>query len=537
MFSGPRDRGRRAHPRSRGENALGGPVVNHHVGSSPLTRGKLTAVHPQARDHGLIPAHAGKTRCPRLRALRSAAHPRSRGENYRSSSACRSDEGSSPLTRGKRGNGCDHEEDRRLIPAHAGKTHNPTDSSPQTRAHPRSRGENGGRDSGGCRHRGSSPLTRGKPCQRPGHSVGKWAHPRSRGENAIVIGMVREGMGSSPLTRGKRPRRAGRLRGRGLIPAHAGKTPRRLQPGRAYRAHPRSRGENLAHQVQVLKAHGSSPLTRGKLVLPGLSARTRRLIPAHAGKTSASTARGRTSGAHPRSRGENSRFEELALRVCGSSPLTRGKPTSWTWTVRSPGLIPAHAGKTQRFHACPILWWAHPRSRGENASQVVGLDGIRGSSPLTRGKHSGGLASRRSRGLIPAHAGKTSSRCSRSTKQWAHPRSRGENHMPSRTRSAPTGSSPLTRGKPPGRPPGEVGGGLIPAHAGKTSVAWSVPSSPWAHPRSRGENLKRHDGHTHVEGSSPLTRGKLRPHAEADQAPGLIPAHAGKTAHAPTSHT
>ena len=31
------------------------------------------------------------------------------------------------------------------------------------------------------------------------------------------------------------------------------------------------------------------------------------------------------------------------------------------------------------------------------------------------------------------------------------------------------------------------------------------------------------------DGSSPLTRGKLRPHAEADQAPGLIPAHAGKT--------
>ena len=32
-----------------------------------------------------------------------------------------------------------------------------------------------------------------------------------------------------------------------------------------------------------------------------------------------------------------------------------------------------------------------------------------------------------------------------------------------------------------------------------------------------------------AQGSSPLTRGKLRSHAEADQAPGLIPAHAGKT--------
>ena len=31
---------------------------------------------------GLIPAHAGKTPCPSVRASRAGAHPRSRGENY-----------------------------------------------------------------------------------------------------------------------------------------------------------------------------------------------------------------------------------------------------------------------------------------------------------------------------------------------------------------------------------------------------------------------------------------------------------------------
>ena len=52
----------RAHPRSRGENLLANPSLIIGAGSSPLTRGKLVAEARGLGPHGLIPAHAGKTR-------------------------------------------------------------------------------------------------------------------------------------------------------------------------------------------------------------------------------------------------------------------------------------------------------------------------------------------------------------------------------------------------------------------------------------------------------------------------------------------
>ena len=50
-----------AHPRSRGENELRRMIVNVKRGSSPLTRGKRSALGRDNPELGLIPAHAGKT--------------------------------------------------------------------------------------------------------------------------------------------------------------------------------------------------------------------------------------------------------------------------------------------------------------------------------------------------------------------------------------------------------------------------------------------------------------------------------------------
>ena len=70
-------------------------------GSSPLTRGK-PFTYRQARDtSGLIPAHAGKTSDLTTEAWENAAHPRSRGENRLVWSQVVRKLGSSPLTRGK----------------------------------------------------------------------------------------------------------------------------------------------------------------------------------------------------------------------------------------------------------------------------------------------------------------------------------------------------------------------------------------------------------------------------------------------------
>ena len=212
------------------------------------------------------------------------------------------------------------------------------------------------------------------------------AHPRSRGENLLVDVPLRADRGSSPLTRGKHPQQIPPVARAGLIPAHAGKTVMGHANIVSPTAHPRSRGENVMMTSAIGVNPGSSPLTRGK-----------RTVTIYA-------------------RGD-----------LGSSPLTRGKPRPPSPRRPRPWLIPAHAGKTGASVSRALLGWAHPRSRGENfVAAMYGL-GLRGSSPLTRGKRQRRRHPRARRGLIPAHAGKTEMGGIEPPAGWAHPRSRGEN--------------------------------------------------------------------------------------------------------------
>ena len=111
--------------------------------------------------------------------------------------------------------------------------------------------------------------------------------------------------GSSPLTRGKRVGSLNDLSQIRLIPAHAGKTAFHARRRPVRQAHPRSRGENAVNDPHSRTAYGSSPLTRGKLSRVTTCDSHKRLIPAHAGKTTANTRMRSRSAAHPRSRGEN----------------------------------------------------------------------------------------------------------------------------------------------------------------------------------------------------------------------------------------
>ena len=132
-------------------------------------------------------------------------------------------------------------------------------------------------------------------------------------------------------------------------------------------------------------------------------------------------------------------------------------------------------------------------------------------------------------GLIPAHAGKTIGSVDGVVGVGAHPRSRGENAQAHAPAPTPGGSSPLTRGKLTAADVTRLVRGLIPAHAGKTSFSLSLGWFVRAHPRSRGENGREYDRRTYPEGSSPLTRGKRSAQGNARLDAGLIPAHAGKT--------
>mgnify|MGYP000896542287 CR=1 FL=1 len=439
--------------------------------------------------------------------------------------------------------------DFRLIPAHAGKTSGPSARRTPTTAHPRSRGENARASLTSARRRGSSPLTRGKrtrsrrggrrPRLIPAHagktktraaaSLSSTAHPRSRGENLGASSTHSHPWGSSPLTRGKPQNNRAVARRPGLIPAHAGKTPPAPSRRCKPRAHPRSRGENPYSASARIATRGSSPLTRGKQTVWCAGEHRVRLIPAHAGKTDVASQSMQANRAHPRSRGENCARRPSVVSATGSSPLTRGKLGDDAHCVRDRRLIPAHAGKTPTPTRPSPPRRAHPRSRGENPPDRRGPLASQGSSPLTRGKREcpGGVPA--GGGLIPAHAGKTQWGGAGLATCWAHPRSRGEN-APFRERSFPhVGSSPLTRGKLPIALGDVAAGRLIPAHAGKTYCAHHGVPFGEAHPRSRGENRVAVYEVTQTGGSSPLTRGKLLWITSTRASWGLIPAHAGKT--------
>ena len=199
-------------------------LIRDGVGSSPLTRGKRELPGCGRVLPGLIPAHAGKTRSPGSAAPAVTAHPRSRGENLRLYGLGAMNEGSSPLTRGKRPVWPEGQPGVGLIPAHAGKTGVIDMVAQDNAAHPRSRGENHCHDCIAQAAAGSSPLTRGKlDPSRVGVTIDA-AHPRSRGENFGPSPKALRLPGSSPLTRGKRVRPRWRRHPRRLIPAHAGKT-------------------------------------------------------------------------------------------------------------------------------------------------------------------------------------------------------------------------------------------------------------------------------------------------------------------------
>ena len=344
--------------------------------------------------------------------------------------------------------------------------------------------------------------------------------------------------GSSPRVRGKHPRRPRTGRGRGLIPARAGKTTRRPRGRGCPWAHPHACGENLSRSSLTFVSWGSSPRVRGKRLRLLAQTRTRRLIPARAGKTAMRTGAGADTGAHPRACGENWEGWGTALKPAGSSPRVRGKLSGRLPAAASAGLIPARAGKTGHEEimkipglwliparagktsggwSSPCAWSAHPRACGENSPHYFHKAPAAGSSPRVRGKRDRREAERQPQRLIPARAGKTRISTLIGEPPWAHPRACGENAAVIRAMGRPRGSSPRVRGKRPHprRRRGPVR--LIPARAGKTAPASSASSSGSAHPRTCGEKQRTLRYPRHQAGSSPRVRGKLR---EGDH-PGL----------------
>ena len=354
-----------------------------------------------------IPARAGNTCVAGHRALRTAVHPRSRGEHADLSPRRSPCPGSSPLARGTPATDGRSILSLRFIPARAGNT-----------------------------------PTRGKDRRdRP-------VHPRSRGEHIGIVPWFAKPIGSSPLARGTRGADRFKTEFRRFIPARAGNTHYTTAAARFYTVHPRSRGEHPRALWHSTPANGSSPLARGTHALAQVHVVRPRFIPARAGNTARAERNTNPVPVHPRSRGEHPLRDRDGGSTGGSSPLARGTRAPAPGTCPCWRFIPARAGNTDvprpRGGGPPV----HPRSRGEHRCTAdVGFS-FGGSSPLARGTPRLQRALIAAIRFIPARAGNTRRATARPAPPPVHPRSRGEHRGLPVPPGPGAGSSPLARGTP-----------------------------------------------------------------------------------------
>ena len=256
------------------------------MGSSPHTRGTLSALSDSFAALGIIPAYAGNTSGQSCRlSSGSGSSPHTRGTPSADRRSCRA-RGDHPRIRGE------HRVRRQvddvglgIIPAYAGNTVQALrrclccgGSSPHTRGtpdcyarsacrcgdHPRIRGEHANTKDSSGDWVGSSPHTRGTRLTGRRAATSWRDHPRIRGEHPSLGGELPPLRGSSPDTRGTRScawcllpssRDHPRIRGEHLHSDHMRIQPHGIIPAYAGNTHV---------QVTIKVGHtGSSPHTRG----------------------------------------------------------------------------------------------------------------------------------------------------------------------------------------------------------------------------------------------------------------------------------
>ena len=296
-------------------------------GSSPRVRGKPRLRRVTLQELRIIPASAGQTCLRRCRSVVRPDHPRECGANGSVVVHAPPGAGSSPRVRGKHLHTARGDRLGRIIPASAGQTSPAGAIGMRWSDHPRECGANQSSNTAGLSVTGSSPRVRGKHRSRPKRqyheriipaSAGQTAssmcrirtrpdHPRECGANKTSTCYAARSVGSSPRVRGKRSWAVRSWASRRIIPASAGQTRKYMHERSAW--------------------PGSSPRVRGKLHALACVQALVRIIPASAGQTGHANGPARSKTDHPRECGANAAKKADCLRLIGSSPRVRGKPS------------------------------------------------------------------------------------------------------------------------------------------------------------------------------------------------------------------
>ena len=313
--------------------------------------------------------------------------------------------------------------------------------------------------------------------------------------------------GSSPHARGALVLRSLRGVTLGIIPACAGSTRACCSTGRTSGDHPRMRGEHGLRVTGSPSREGSSPHARGALPQAAAHAQVEGIIPACAGSTNVDGESTAKAGDHPRMRGEHCVGSCCMWAIKGSSPHARGAPRPNAYDSCGRGIIPACAGSTLCSCAAGRKYGDHPRMRGEHEAADFEYQVSEGSSPHARGALVARLVAHHGVGIIPACAGSTRRRTLRASDRQDHPRMRGEHGGAMWVNAGDPGSSPHARGARQSFAASLAVRGIIPACAGSTPSLPNDYQANWDHPRMRGEHTVRVVRPTLSRGSSPHARG------------------------------
>ena len=191
-------------------------------------------------------------------------------------------------------------------------------------------------------------------------------------------------------------------------------------------------------------------------------------------------------------------------------------------------ITPAHVGKRRLPDVQKHKARDHPRTRGEKLSLQLLSAASLGSPPRMRGKDDLLAAPRLGGGITPAHAGKSLSFVGIGTCLQDHPRACGEKGYGSCGAGLVGGSPPRVRGKGTGDAAYRVGVGITPARAGKSHRCTSLQKRFRDHPRACGEKSHTTFTSTPLMGSPPRVRGKVGHLSQAGPQNGITPARAGK---------
>ena len=165
----------------------------------------------------------------------------------------------------------------------------------------------------------------------------------------------------------------------------------------------------------------------------------------------------------------------------------RGKAGAGCPSQHTPGITPAHAGKSEGGGRGYLVREDHPRACGEKKKNLKIWANCEGSPPRMRGKGHLGAAACARAGITPAHAGKSPPDSCLAWCAGDHPRACGEKTFHRFFLPFAEGSPPRMRGKAISNSHRMAHIRITPAHAGKSTKLTCNLERTKDHPRACGE--------------------------------------------------